>query len=415
VAGRGRDHPPIPPSAYWSEDMNQVHSRTNDRVVGLAGDILENYAGAARGSKGIYGHDSGPIVLANVAHSVDALPKDLMQRVARRWFHELPYTVSSLGSFGGLGGFIAGVRALIAIDDEFSRVSDDLRTQTRRLLSDARWRTSAVAWVDYDLFRGPAGLVLAGASDTDPTEPFCSAARHLALLCDDPGLEGLRAGTEISSPSAFNIGRINTGMGHGVTGVASALRHAVETFEDGSDYRPALRRACDWLVEEAYLADHDFITWPPVGRDGARASGAADRRQAWCYGTPGVAWTLWEGGRVLGDTSLQLLGEEAMRSFCRVFNADCHFHIYDIAEELAICHGAAGTLAVADAFARYAALREAAELRDELYQYLLDHVDRIADIAKTDMTILSGAGGIVSAMLSVHGGARSWLCQVALR
>ncbi len=104
-----------------------------------------------------------------------------------------------------------------------------------------------------------------------------------------------------------------------------------------------------------------------------------------------------------------------MRSFCRVFDIDYSFHIYDITEELAICHGAAGTLAVADAFARYAALREAADLRDELYQYLLDRVDQIADLARIDMTMLNGAGGIVSVMLSVHGGARSWLCQIALR
>ena len=395
--------------------MRQIHSPAIDSVAGLAGEMLERYAAAERGSKRIYGHDSGPMVLTNVAHSVDAVPRDLLQRVARRWFDELPDSINSLGSFGGMGGFIAGVRALIAIDDGFSQVSDDLIDRTRHLLAGVQWRTSAVAWVDYDLFRGPAGFVLAGASNTGPTEPFVPAARHLARLCDDPGLEGLRAGTEISPPSAFNIGRINTGMGHGVTGVASALRHAVETFEDGSDYRPALRRACDWLVEEAYLADRDFITWPPVGRDGARASGVADRRQAWCYGTPGVAWTLWDAGRVLRDPALQLLGEEAMRSYCRVFDHDYHFPIRDSTEQLAICHGVAGTLAVADAFARYAALREAAALRDQLDQYLLDRLDQIADIARTDMTILSGAGGIVSVMLSVHGGARSWLCQIALR
>jgi hypothetical protein len=106
-----------------------------------------------------------------------------------------------------------------------------------------QWRPSAVAWVDYDHFRGPAGLVLAGASNTGPTDPFVPAARHLARLCDEPGLDGLRAGAEISPPSVFNIGRINTGMGHGVTGVAAALRHAVEMFEDGSDYRSALRHA----------------------------------------------------------------------------------------------------------------------------------------------------------------------------
>ncbi len=395
--------------------MLQTHSSTVDRVVDLARDFLEGYAAAERGPKSIYGYDSGPMVLTNVAFSLGAVPADLVQRVARRWFAELPGAMHSLGSFGGMGGFIAGVRALIAMDGGYAPVTGGLIEQTSRLLAGVNWRTSGVAWVDYDLFRGPSGLVLAGTSKAAPSKPFLPAVRHLARLCDDPGLEGLRAGTEISPRSAFNIGRINTGMGHGVTGVASALRHAVETFEDGSDYRPALRRACDWLVEEAYLADRDFITWSPVGRDGAKASGLFDRRQAWCYGTPGVAWTLWDAGRVLGDPSLQVLGEEAMRSFCRVFDDGFHFPIHDASEKLAICHGVAGTLAVADAFARHAGLDEAAELRERLEQHLLDRMDQIADIAKTDMTMLGGAGGIVSVMLTVQGGARNWLCQIALR
>jgi len=386
-----------------------------DRVVGLAGDILERYTGAAPGSPHIYGHDSGPMVLAYVADTVGAIPDHLARRVARRWLDEMPDRIHSLGAFGGLGGFLAGLRALIALDREFSSVSDGLTDETRRLLAGVHWRTSSVAWIDYDLFRGPAGFVLSGATNEGATAPFVRAARHLARLCDDPGLEGLRAGTEISPRSAFNIGRINTGMGHGVAGVASALRHAAETLDDGSDYRPALKRACDWLVEEAYLAEGGFITWPPVGRDGARAGAVADRRQAWCYGTPGVAWALWDAGRVLQDSSLQILGEEAMRSFCRVFDAAYHFDRDAISEELGICHGAAGTLAVADAFARHASLREAASLRDYLDRYLLDRVDHIADVARTDMTMLGGAGGIVSVMLTVHGGARSWLCQIALR
>jgi hypothetical protein len=135
-----------------------------------------------------------------------------------------------------------------------------------------------------------------------------------------------------------------------------------------------------------------------------------------------VAWTLWDAGRLLEDSSLQLLGEEAMRSFCRVFDPDYHFfdayyHFNkdDISEDLAICHGASGILAVADAFARHAGLSDAASFRDDLDLYLLDRVNQIADIATTDMTMLNGAGGIVSVMLTVHGGPRSWLCQIALR
>jgi lantibiotic biosynthesis protein len=395
--------------------MQQAGFADIGSVAGLAVDVLERYAAAGPGSPNGCRHDSGPMVLASVASSVDALPDGLGGRVARRWLRELPEGIHSLGAFGGLGGLLAGVRALVAVDHEFSPLSDLLAERARGIVDGMRWRTAPVAWADYDLFRGPAGLVLGGATNRGAAAPLVPAARHLARLCDDPGLADLRAGDEIDPRSAFNIGRINTGMGHGVTGVAAALRHAAETFEDGSSYRPALRRACDWLVEEAYLADGDFITWPPVGRDGARATGFADRRQAWCYGTPGVAWTLWDAGRVLGESSFQLLGEEAMRSFCRVFDADYHLDKHDVREELAICHGAAGTLAVADAFARHAGLSDAAALRDHLGLYLLDRAGEIADVAQGDVTMLNGAGGVVSVMLTVHGGARDWLCQIALR
>jgi hypothetical protein len=118
---------------------------------------------------------------------------------------------------------------------------------------------------------------------------------------------------------------------------------------------------------------------------------------------------------VLGDSALQVLGEEAMRSFCRVFDVDFHYHMYDASEELAICHGAAGTLAVADAFARHAGMSDAAALRDDLARYLLERVDQLADIARTDMTMLGGAGGILAVLLTAHGGTRSWLSLIALR
>jgi hypothetical protein len=377
--------------------------------------ILEDYAAAKDEASNACPYDAGPVVLAHLVHFEGALPDGLGRQVALRWLNEQPSRIRALGAFGGLGGLLVGMRALVAFDPDFAPLLGLMGDKIRHILAGVEWRFSSVVWADYDIFRGPAGLILAGATELEWAESIIPAAHHLTVLCDVPTLERLRAGTEIDQHSAINIGRINTGMGHGVAGVASALRHAVEAYEDGSNYRPALRRACDWLAEEAFLADRDFITWPPVGRDGARASGVADRRQAWCYGTPGVAWTLWDAGRVLGDASLQVLGEEAMRSFCRVFDADFSFHIHDTSEELAICHGAAGTLSVADAFARYAALREAAELRDYLDAYLLDRVDQIADIARTDMTMLSGAGGIVSVMLTVHGGARNWLCQIALR
>ena len=104
-----------------------------------------------------------------------------------------------------------------------------------------------------------------------------------------------------------------------------------------------------------------------------------------------------------------------MRSFCRVFDDDRFLYKHDVGEALGICHGAAGTLAVADAFARHTDLDEAVSLRDYLDSYLMDRVEDIENLARVDMTILNGASGILSVLLTSHDGPRDWLPQFALR
>lgn len=395
--------------------MSKSLSNSDDEPIRSAIAVLEGYANGQAGVLNACSQDAGPMVLAHLLHAEGALPGALGRRVSERWMREQTGQIRALGAFGGLGGLLAGMHALTAIEPDFTSLTGVLGDKVRQILAAVDWKMSSVVWADYDLFRGPSGLVLTGTIEPDWSESVIPAADQLAILCETPTLERLRAGSDIDPRSAFNIGRINTGMGHGVTGVASALRQAAETFDDNDRYLSALRRCCDWLVEEAYLAEGEFITWPPVGRDGAKASTKAHQRQAWCYGTPGVAWTLWDAGRVLQDPALQLLGAEAMRSFCRIFDADKLFAEDDVGWELAICHGAAGTLAVADAFARHASLPEAARLRDYLDTYLLARIDQIAETAGHDMTILNGAGGALSVMLTVHGGSRGWLPQIALR
>ena len=69
------------------------------------------------------------------------------------------------------------------------------------------------------------------------------------------------------------------------------------------------------------------------------------RRQAWCYGSPGIAWALWESGRVLGRKDLEAFALDSMASFCAAFDPDFHLDAEPVAR-LGFCHGAAGTLAV---------------------------------------------------------------------
>jgi hypothetical protein len=45
----------------------------------------------------------------------------------------------------------------------------------------------------------------------------------------------------------------------------------------------------------------------------------------------------------------------------------------------------------------------------------MDRIHEIDDLAQSDMTILTGASGVISVLLTAKGGDRDWLSQIALR
>jgi len=98
---------------------------------------------------------------------------------------------------------------------------------------------------------------------------------------------------------------------------------------------------------------------------------------------------------------------EAMRTLCAAY--DPHHHLDH--DPLAVCHGAAGVLLVADAFARHAGLPAAAALRDDLAAHLTERLDAVT---RLDATLLSGAPGVLAALLTAAGGDRGWLPCLAL-
>jgi hypothetical protein len=124
---------------------------------------------------------------------------------------------------------------------------------------------------------------------------------------------------------------------------------------------------------------------------------------------------LWEAARVLRDPTLQDFAENAMRSFCATFDETFYIGDGPVRDALGICHGVAGTFAIADAFGLYAGLAEAVSLRDRLEGYLLDRINKIRWLAHEDMTLMNGASGILAVLLTRHGGQREWLSQIALR
>lgn len=339
---------------------------------------------------------------------------------------------------GGLAGTLAGLRLGATLHPGLHQVADRLGDRLTATAATREGRREGVRLADYDLIIGPSGGLLAHCVGA-PAEPgrLAPYRDRLAALCDSDDLWRLRTDGYAEHPHlAWLQGRVNTGMGHGAAGVAAALTAAVRHGGDGA--ADALRRVVVWLERQEYEDGRGVRTWPGAGLDGRTPPGDAVPRQAWCYGAPGVAWALWDAADALGDTAA---ADRAAAVFTRLAERyDDGFHLYGDgpADLLGLCHGAAGVLVVADAFARHAGHAGAAGLRERLTTLLRARLPEalaaggaaVAAGARPDgpgapaagrdarwpADLLTGAPGALAALLTAaHGASRSWLPCLGLR
>jgi hypothetical protein len=180
-----------------------------------------------------------------------------------------------------------------------------------------------------------------------------------------------------------------------VSGAAGACLagHPLPVWFDGEDTGLAHGAAGVLVVSP----EPELVRWL-LGR-----SFVDQRRQGWCYGMPGIAWALWTAGA-------RAEAVRYVRILCQTFDPEVNLYGRD-ADKLGICHGAAGVMLIADAFAREG-VAGASALRDQMHAYLLDRLDLLATL---DDTLLQGATGVLSALLTVNGAPRTWLRSLALR
>ncbi|MER7110546.1 lanthionine synthetase LanC family protein [Streptomyces sp. NPDC000229] len=313
---------------------------------------------------------------------------------------------------GGLAGTLVGLRLGARLHPALHRAADRLRDHLTTAA--AGLRRQDVAFPDYDLITGPAGALHALCAATEPTPgQLHGATTHLVSLCDRGDLWRLRIGQYADHPHlSWTQGRVNTGMGHGLAGVITALTAALRRDADPGT-ADALRRATRWLGTRSYVDERGVRTWPGAGLDGAPPTGA-DPRQAWCYGTPGVAWALWDAADALDDSEAAHRAAGAFTTLADRYDEAFHLFGDTPGDLLGLCHGAAGVLAVADAFDRHAHLPAATALIARLTAHLHDRLPAALGAAWPP-GLLSGPEGALSALLTARGGPRDWLPCLGLR
>lgn len=145
-------------------------------------------------------------------------------------------------------------------------------------------------------------------------------------------------------------GNLNLGLAHGIPGPLALMAIAHREGVDLPGLPEAIRHVASFVASNRIDGRHG-VDWPtviPLEADGTwDASRVVEpSRTAWCYGSPGIARSLWLAGDAIGDRALMALAVEAMEAVLR----------RPIPERLidspTLCHGVSGLLAIVLRFAQ---------------------------------------------------------------
>ncbi|SDX29223.1 Lanthionine synthetase C-like protein [Marininema mesophilum] len=141
----------------------------------------------------------------------------------------------------------------------------------------------------------------------------------------------------------FPKGNFNCGLAHGIPGPLVLLSLASLRGYRVDGQLEAIQRMSDWLVKRAYQ-DRYGVLWSDRIRFEEEVSRKPSQkyfsREAWCYGAPGVARSLYLAGMALGDEELKKLAIQAVKSsFMRPEELSK-------LESATFCHGKSGILQI---------------------------------------------------------------------
>lgn len=209
-------------------------------------------------------------------------------------------------------------------------------------------------WHVYDAITGLSGigrilLAALGSGHSHAAPGLNAALTTLTAMINNPA-SSTRPGWWLpqaghpASTAAPPSGAAATGTAHGIAGALALLSVAISAGRAVPGQADASREAARWLLR---FRDPRSGTWPPYlsGEELdqlSRQAAAPGRRDAWCYGTPGIAVALTLAGRALADSGLVSIGKDAMTVL-----GHQPAEAWDVTGPT-MCHGHAGVLQAAD-------------------------------------------------------------------
>ena len=376
-----------------------------------SGDVASAAPGAAAGSlaRGL----AGTALLHARLAAVDPV---FAAAAARHW--ELAATYAGRAGNEGPGTYHSpgGLAASLIIGTPYLPDEEARRTAAARA---ARWMSARAAdlaeqhreylaaggtgtpWHVYDAITGLAGIgrvLLAAVRAGHDAEPGLLAALT-TLTAIARARYGTRPGWWVPAAAAGSSAQISpsgaaaTGMAHGIAGPLAVLSLASMAGYSVDGQPEAIREATSWLLRWRTAGPQD---WPPhvtgTELDTGIAAPVPGRRDAWCYGTPGIGRSLALAGQALGAAALTRAASDAVNALdARPSSA------WDV-DGPALCHGYAGVL---QSTASGQAAESVTGLFSPRHRFGFQHL--AGQSARDDPGFLTGAAG-AALTLADHGG-----------
>jgi hypothetical protein len=365
--------------------------------------------------------DAGQALLASHLDRIfpgegwDPVAHDHLARAAQAYRH-LP--ARQWGLISGLAG-LAYTSRCVGDDRRYQHLLSELDSSIAEasLAEAARIRDrSGVPVSSFDLISGLSGVLLAllpvAGQLPPPALPFVVRALcELALIECDPPAWYTPAGLlyDDDQRRQYPFGNLNLGLAHGAPGILAGLSLAALNGFLADRLEPGIRRLANWVVEYA-CGTPETPSWPmvvPLRSDAGRLlpiPGCDQSRDAWCYGTPGVARALYLAGAALGESAWQEMAVAAMASV----------YARPVAERAidspTFCHGVAGLLQITLRFAHDTGAPSFGKAAGDLTDQILGAIDPDRPMAVANLEpggnpvdqpgLLDGATGVCLVLLS---------------
>lgn len=238
---------------------------------------------------------------------------------------------------------------------------------------------------------------------TDAEEGLIAALTVLTTMIGTPGGSTrpgwwLPSDGHASTAHPATSGRAETGMAHGIAGPLAFLSAAASAGWTVPNQTSAISFCAEWLLT---WQNPDLHTWPPhiTGDelDDEQPAIAPGRRDAWCYGSPGISRALHLAAQALQDRRFLTVADSSLAALANRPGGRWDTH------GSTLCHGYSGVLqstATSGSTAHDIAAAATQAAFDPRHAFAFQH--QHAGSSTNDPGLLTGAAGVALA-LAEHG------------